>query len=53
MALNTRNSVMSLEADLQTNFDDAAGDLLTRQFERQNGQDFLNKRQQELALRKS
>lgn len=44
---------MSFEEISHTNSDDAADNFLTRQFERQNGKDFLNERQQELTLRKS
>ena len=44
---------MSIEEISHANSDDAADNFLTRQFERQNGRDFLNERQQELTLRKS
>ncbi len=44
---------MSLEEISHTNSDDAAGNFLIRQFERQNGEDFLDERQQELTLKKS
>ena len=44
---------MSLEEIAQINSDDAVGNFLTRQFERQNGRDFLDERQQDLTLRKS
>jgi hypothetical protein len=57
MALNTRKSVMSEQLSIaeiaQINSDDAAGNFLARQFERQSGSDFLDERQQDFALRKS
>jgi hypothetical protein len=53
VALDTRKSAMSLGEFSRTSSDDAADNFLVRQFERQDGKDFLNERQQELTPRKS
>lgn len=44
---------MSVKEIAQINSDEAAGNFLARQFERQSGRDFLDERQQDLTLRNS